>query len=146
MEHLVEKRTETLNKKRKKLRRIIENLQDIYYHIDLEGNIQMVSPAVVLLGYTEDEVIGTNISNYILDQDAFKNILLALQQSEKGKVHNLHIQAKHHNGSILWLSMNAQYMHSKDKNKIVGIEGTLRDFTKSKENQEKIKQIGRAHV
>ena len=146
VERLVEKRTQTLNKKRKKLRRIIENLQGIYYHINLEGNIQMVSPAIALLGYTEDEVLGTNMSDYTLDQDTFKNILLALQQSEKGKVRNFHIQVKHHNGSILWLSMNAQYMHNNDKEKVIGIEGTLRDFTKSKENQEKIKQADKLEL
>jgi signal transduction histidine kinase len=41
--------------------------------------------------------------------------------------------------------MNAQYMR-KDKQGIIGIEGALRDFTKSKENQEKTKQADKLEL
>ena len=139
VEQLVEKRTKKLNKKRKELRQIIENLQDIYYQIDLEGNVHMISPSIGSLGYTPDEVQGKNMQNFCVDSDEFKKLLLVLHDSGDGKIHNHQIRVKHHNGSLRWLSMNAQYRYDENQ-KIVNIEGTLRDFTAVKEQQEKLQQ------
>ncbi|MDQ7004158.1 MAG: PAS domain S-box protein [Ghiorsea sp.] len=139
VEKLVEKRTNKLNKKRKKLRQIIENLQDIYYEVDLEGNILMVSPAIALLGYTVNEAKGKNLQAFCVDRDEINKLLLALEESDDGKIYNHHIQTLHHDGSLRWLSMNAQYRYDENR-KVVSIEGTLRDFTAIKEQQEKLQQ------
>jgi PAS domain S-box-containing protein len=145
IEKLVEQRTRKLNKKRKKLRQIIEKLQDIYYQMDIEGNILMVSPSIASLGYTKDEVLNKNMQTFCVKDDELKNLLLALQDSDEGKIHNYHIRVQHHNGSLRWLSMNAQYRYDENQ-KVVSIEGTLRDFTKVKENQDKLQQTDKLEL
>ncbi|WP_038247711.1 two-component system sensor histidine kinase NtrB [Ghiorsea bivora] len=145
VEKLVEERTKELNKKRKKLHQIIANLQDIYYEIDLKGNIKMISPSIGSLGYTVDEVLNKSMQTFCIDSDELKNLLLALQGSGDGKIHNRHIRVRHHNGSLRWVSMNAQYRYDENR-KVVSIEGTLRDFTVSKAQQEKIQQADKLEL
>jgi len=145
VEKLVEKRTTKLNKKRKKLRQIIENLQDIYYEMDIQGNILMVSPSIRALGYTVDEAQGRNLQTFCVDSDELKSLLLTLQDSGEGKIHNHHIRIRHHNGSLRWLSMNAQYRCDENR-KVVSIEGTFRDFTEVKENQEKLQHTDKLEL
>jgi len=145
VEKLVEKRTRKLNKKRKKLRQITENLQDIYYEMDIKGNILMISPSIGALGYTVDEVLDKNMQAFCVDNDELKSLLLALQDSGAGKIHNRHIRVRHHNGGLHWLSMNAQYRYDENR-KVISIEGTLRDFTAVKEQQEKIQQADKLEL
>lgn len=145
VERLVEKRTYKLNKKRKKLRQIIKNLQDVYYEIDLGGNIIMVSPSIRSLGYTVGEMHDKNMQEICVDNDELNVLLLALQDSSNGKIHNRHIRVRHHDGRIHWLSMNAQYRYNQQQEPI-SIEGTLRDFTKEKEQQEKMQQADKLEL
>ncbi|MDQ7001502.1 MAG: ATP-binding protein, partial [Ghiorsea sp.] len=120
-------------------RQIIENLQDIYYEIDLHGQIIMVSPSIRLLGYTVDDMKNKNMQEFFVDNDQLNVLLLTLQDSDNSQIHNLHIRVRHHDGRIHWLSMNAQYRYNKQQ-KPISIEGTLRDFTQVKEQQVKMQQ------
>ena len=63
--HLSEIQTRIKNSE-ERYRSIFENMQDVFYRLDLEGNIIMMSPkGPGLLGYsTVDEVIGKNVRQF----------------------------------------------------------------------------------
>jgi len=142
IEQLIAERTQALKRSEEHFSRIVNGLQDIYFQTDEEGIIKAISPSVSMLGYTVDEVLGTNITAYYLEASQREALLQALQVSANGSVHNYHAQAVHKDGTECWISANAQFMHDVDGG-IIGIEGTLRDFTESKLAAERAQHVDR---
>ena len=142
VEQLVVERTQDLKRSEDNFSRIVNALQDIYFQTDVEGAIKVVSPSVSMLGYTVEEVLGSNITAYYLEPSQREALLQALQTSANGSVHNYHAQAVHKNGTERWISANAQFMYDID-GKVIGIEGTLRDFTESKLIAERAQHVDR---
>ncbi len=126
-------------KRRIKLRRIVDNLQDVYYQMDMHGKIIFVSKSINTLGYTQETMVGSYASDYFDDPEAFKTLLDNLSKSGTKKLHDYHVQINHKNGEALWISLNAKYIYN-TKNAAIGIEGTLHDFTERKEQQDELKQ------
>ena len=59
-----------------KFRGIFENLQDIYARVDRKGHITMISPSVFKrMGYTPDEVLGHEISQFFIDRSAIRRAM-----------------------------------------------------------------------
>ena len=68
-----------------KFRGIFENLQDIYARVDRKGRITMISPSVFKrMGYTPEEVLGKEITNFFLDEEAIRHAMFRL-----GRTHSL---------------------------------------------------------
>ncbi|WP_288423309.1 PAS domain S-box protein [uncultured Spirosoma sp.] len=68
-----------------KFRGIFENLQDIYARVDRKGKITMVSPSVFKrLGYTPDEVLGQDVTQYFVDKSVIHRAMIKL-----GRTHSL---------------------------------------------------------
>ncbi|GAB2565670.1 PAS domain S-box protein [Spirosoma areae] len=62
-----------------KFRGIFENLQDIYARVDRKGRITMVSPSVLKrMGYTPDEVLGQDISQFFIDNSLIRQAMFKL--------------------------------------------------------------------
>jgi len=126
-------RTQELEHSKDKLRRIINNLQDVYFQTDTKGVIKVCSPSVAqLIGYKKGEVIGTPITNYYTDSPLHKALLSDLQQSKNGKLLDYESQALHRDGHHVWTSCNVQFTYNQQGN-IDGLEGTIRDITEKKQ-------------
>ncbi|GAB3996207.1 hypothetical protein GCM10028807_38420 [Spirosoma daeguense] len=66
-----------------KFRGIFENLQDIYARVDRKGRITMISPSVFKrMGYTPDEVLGQDISQYFIDQNAIRSAMFKVGRNK----------------------------------------------------------------
>ncbi|GAB4023792.1 PAS domain S-box protein [Spirosoma koreense] len=62
-----------------KFRGIFENLQDIYARVDRQGRITMISPSVFKrMGYTPDEVLGHEITQFFIDKNAIRRAMFKL--------------------------------------------------------------------
>ncbi|MDQ6969947.1 MAG: response regulator [Mariprofundus sp.] len=132
-------RTEALNQTQHKLRRIIDNLQDVYFQTNQAGLIQACSASIFdLLGYREANVIGSSIQSLHRDADVLEKLFTALQDSPQGKVFNFECESLHKDGHHIWTSSNVQFLYDSDQH-ISGIEGTMRDIT-AKINQEQEKE------
>ena len=53
----------------KRYRRLYDNIPDIIYTLDMNGNFTTINDAVNQLGYKPEDVIGKNISNFITGDD-----------------------------------------------------------------------------
>ena len=62
-----------------KFRGIFENLQDIYARVDRKGHITMISPSIFKrMGYTPDEVLGQDITQYFVDENDIRHAMFKL--------------------------------------------------------------------
>ncbi len=139
IQHEVNIRTEALNQTQNKLRRIIDNLQDVYFQTNQAGLIQACSASIFdLLGYREANVIGSSIQTLHRDADVLDKLFTALQDSPQGKVFNFECESLHKDGHHIWTSSNVQFLYDSNQH-ISGIEGTMRDIT-AKINQEQEKE------
>ena len=116
-------------------RRIINELQDVYYRTDTKGIVRDVSPSIEsVLGYSAHEVVGTEIANYYLPPFTRQSFLQALEEAG-GAIRNYEFKARAKDGSELWVSVNSHLLRD-DSSELMGIEGTIHDVTEVKRYQE----------
>ena len=136
VEQQVIARTKELEHSKNNLRRIIDNLQDVYFQTDVENIVKICSPSIFnLLGYTKEEVIGTHIIKYYARPELREKLLTTLQASKSGKLFNYEGEALHRDGHHLWISTNIQFTYDTQGN-IDGIEGTIRNITELKQAEQ----------
>jgi PAS domain S-box-containing protein len=112
-------------------RNILENMQDVFYRTDREGNMVMISPSgAKLMGYTsEKDIIGKPITSFYLNPGERNEILRILKA--QGSITNFETRLRKVDGSIITILANSHIYQDPDGNEL-GIEGVLRDITDRK--------------
>ncbi|TFG90205.1 MAG: PAS domain S-box protein, partial [Candidatus Atribacteria bacterium] len=127
---LLRYRTEkTLKKNEKLYRSVIENIQDVFYRSDKEGNLIMASPSWAhLLGYNSlDDCIGFNIAEkFYFEPQKRKEFLDAVLRD--GSVHDYDVILKRKDGRPVHVSTNSHPYYDNAGN-LLGIEGIFRDMS-----------------
>ncbi|MFZ3170306.1 MAG: PAS domain S-box protein [Candidatus Methanoperedens sp.] len=123
-----------------KYRDLFENAQDAMYVIDTKGNfLKMNQIGLQTLGYTREEVIGSNISKFITSE-SFKIIKERQKKRHVGKIVNqtnvLEIVCK--NGEHRWVEIKTRDIKGEDK--IIEIHGIARDITENIILKQKLKK------
>ncbi len=131
---------EEIRDSEKKYRAIVDNMQDVYFRSDAEGNLIMVSPSGVdLMEYDSmDELLGKNIiSDLFLRPTDSKKFLETLRKQKVVKNYEMTLRTKTGkpiivlNSSSFYLDRRAQKM---------GVEGILTDITQRKEYEKTLKK------
>ena len=128
-----------LRESEEKYRSVIENIQDVYYRSDREGNLLMVSPSVyTLLGYqAPEEVIGKTITDaFYFDPGEREQFLAALD--ETGSVRDFEIRLRRKDGTPVIVATSSHY-YCDASGTIAGIEGIFRDITIQKKLNDALK-------
>ncbi len=130
-----------LRKSEEKYRSIIENLEDAYVELDLEGRIQFCNKSLSKMsGYAIEELIGRHFSDFT-DIKYKKNILRDVKElfDKKiiGKYRNWKFYKK--DGQELWVESLVSLKKDRD-GKIVGFRTILRDKTKKIEYERRLKE------
>ncbi|TSA17235.1 PAS domain-containing sensor histidine kinase [bacterium] len=128
---------EALRESESKYRRIFENVQDVFYQVDKEGNIIDISPSVErYTDYKREELIGRPVSDvYVHPEDRVK-LLAAIR--EKGEVIDYELHLKGKSGQSIFTSANAHVLFS-EYGEPLGIEGSLRDVSERKKSEEALR-------
>lgn len=109
------------------LNQILENAPDGIFTIDFELYIRYVNPAFCqLINYTEQELIGSSITEYLGDLDVL-DVCMKLVQ-ETGKCTNQETTFKRHDGSMVHIAKNVQVILNEDGS-TKEILVTIRDMT-----------------
>ena len=129
---------ELIQKSEAKFRNIFENLQDLYYRTDLEGNFTLMSPSVrKFTGMNPEFFIGKNIKNFYSnpnDRDSMISELL-----DKGFINNFETIMLKPTGEKVSVQANIK-LTLDDNGNPAGIEGMVRDVTEMLEAQNLIKE------
>jgi PAS domain S-box-containing protein len=135
---------EALRESEEQYRMLFENLQDVFYRVDLTGKILLVSPSInQFLGYTEEEAIGLNLAKDVFADPNKWTEFMALME-KNGYINGFEVLLKQRDGSLEWGSASAQYYSDKEGH-ILGIEGIIQDINARKQAEaellEKHKQL-----
>jgi diguanylate cyclase (GGDEF)-like protein/PAS domain S-box-containing protein len=133
--------SDELKNSEKELSKILDTLQDTFFRINMKGKLLKISPSIAeLAGYTQDELIGSNISKLFFRR-TYKDMNLVLR--DDGYLYNYEIPLRHKNGNSIWVAINAQFV--KDILDIPrGIEGTIRNISERKITEAEMDKLSRA--
>ncbi|KQC06594.1 MAG: hypothetical protein APR55_01325 [Methanolinea sp. SDB] len=130
----------SLKEREETYRMILENIQDVYYRCDPDGNLIMFSPSGYhLLGYDPtDSILGKNLAETLFaNPDDRRQMIDAIE--ERGAVRDFEMNLLHRNGAIVTVSANSHTLYGND-GRVAGIEGIFRDITEQKRSEEELKR------
>ncbi len=148
----VEERRQTevaLRESEQKYRGILENIEDVYYRTDLNGNVLLLSPSGLDMFRLADmnEATKINIARDIYQEPEGRENLLNRLMTE-GRIKSYELILRRKDGSLLNGETSARLVYD-DKGKVMAIEGILRDITDRKqaeqEKQRLERRLQRAH-
>ncbi len=115
---------------------IIENSQDIFYKIDLDGKILSVNKAwTTLLGYTKEETL-EKPGNYFFYEDDVQKVVSERKRILHGEIRmcNQDIRVRCKNDQIHWINLICSPVFSESK-EIIGFSGVAVDINREKINE-----------
>ena len=139
LEELVKERTNELLRSQAELKGIFENLQDSYFQADLAGKFTLVSPSALnMYGYSSiDELLGQP-AELLYFNPKERHSLISILRTE-GQIKDYVLQGRKKDGSAFWVSMNIQWLWSRE-GKIIGTEGVVRDITERIKTERALKE------
>ncbi|AEI51397.1 PAS domain S-box protein [Runella slithyformis] len=125
----------SMQQSEEKFRGIFVNLQDIYVRTDRTGKITMISPSVLKrTGYTIEQAMGTNVTDYFVDQGRIHAALVRLRRDKS--LRNFEAELRIKDGTIRQFMFNMLLLRDEDGAPIVA--ALARDITELKRNQEEL--------
>ena len=113
-----------------KYRNIFENVQDIFYQTDNNGIIIEISPSVERYSkYKPSGLIGKSVETLYANPEDRKPLLKRIK--ENGEAVDYEIVLKTKDDRLLYVSSNAHFRYDSSQ-RVIGIEGSLRDITERK--------------
>lgn len=132
----LEKSRYALEVSEKKYRQIFENIQDVFYQTDYKGTIIEISPSIEgYSGYTREELIGKEISQYYYYPEDYSRLWEAMEKNQK--VQDFEVRLRRRNGTMIFTSVNASIVFDTSNNGFY-TEGTLRDISDRKAVEKKV--------
>lgn len=125
-----------------KYRNILENIQEGYFEVDLEGNFTFFNNAVSrVLGYSREELMGMNNRQYTPDKDSARKVFQAYHHVyETGEPLNAvgwHIITKQ--GAKRYIEGSISLLKD-SQGKPIGFRGVTHDVTERKVAEEALRQ------
>ena len=135
---------EALQKSEEKFLELLEHINDIFYEVDKQGTIQYCSPSVEdLLGYSQAEIIGRSINDFLDAEDRFSAIE-NVQRVISGHTAPREYRIRCRSGENRWIRVYSNPVRKGDQ--ILGIRGIMSDITKRKRVEQEavtLAEIGR---
>jgi PAS domain S-box-containing protein len=129
---------QTLKESEFKYRKIFEDIQDVYYQVDVNGKIITISPSIKRYTDFDDEILlGKQVEEIYFNPDDRAKLLKILL--EKGEVLDYEILLRNKYNKPVYASLNAHCLLDKE-GKFNGIEGTIRDISQRKQIEKDLQE------
>ncbi|MBN1574636.1 MAG: PAS domain S-box protein [Deltaproteobacteria bacterium] len=135
--HLVEA-NELLQKSEEKYRLLVENLNDVIFNLDAEGNITYMNPvAERIFGYRTEDIIGNSFSKYVHPDD-IGGLMGSREETIGGVLNPYEFRMVDKKGSIHHVRTSSRPI--KKDSQHVGMIGVLTDITKKRKAEEALRE------
>ncbi|MGB9937946.1 MAG: PAS domain S-box protein [Methanobacterium sp.] len=122
-------------------RGLIESNLDPLVTIGPDGKITDVNSSTeAITGYSRDQLIGTDFSNYFTHPKKAKDGYMRVFKEKTVK--NYELEIKHKNGSITLVSYNAS-VYTDKKGNVIGVFAAARDISQSKKTEQYLEKYRR---
>lgn len=132
---------ESLREEKEKYRNLTENIPDLVYSIDKNGNISAINKALNSYGYNYSEIIGQPFTKFIYNKDVEK-VVGAFHEAintQKEESQGLRFRMITKDNAIRWIELNSHMQFDQDGNFIQG-EGVCRDITNRKKAEDLLQE------
>ena len=134
------KAEETLRQSEERYRTVLEDVEKGYYEVDLTGNITFVNDSICrMLGYSSEEVIGTNYRRYAYDEDNARKIYKCTnsvyRKGRPAKWFSWEYAAKNGEKRFIEASIAPRF---DGQGEIIGFRGILNDVTERKAMEQQV--------
>ncbi len=142
---LAQEMTSALKESEQKYRYMTENISDVIWSVDLEGNITYMSPAIEnLIGFSAEEVMAMPITDYIIQEDYDAVIAklteeLAKPPAERDRSVIMPVRHKTKDNRLVQAEFSASWLLDEQGN-LIGVQGTTRDITERLQAQSDLLQ------
>ncbi len=138
----IEQAQQAIAASERELRSILDNMQDTYYRTDVDGRIVRASKSAErLLSYPLEDLIGRRLADLYCEPSERAELLRRLEV-EGGSVRQFEARLRRGDGTVIWVSTNAQYCRDA-AGRVVGVEGTTRDITEARRAQDELRLAAR---
>ncbi|WP_127586093.1 PAS domain-containing sensor histidine kinase [Paenibacillus koleovorans] len=129
---------ENLRSSREQHRLIEENTFDLFFRLDLEGQILYISPSCErMLGYKQEEMLGLDSKGFVHPDDLSYMIETFDSQQARGSESTLHsFRFIHKNGSYVWMESMNTLIRDIHSGEVTSMLSVARDITVRKEAEE----------
>jgi diguanylate cyclase (GGDEF)-like protein/PAS domain S-box-containing protein len=136
------KMEEAIQQSEEKYRSIVDEVDEWYFEIDLEGDVVFINDAVVRsVGYPKEMIIGLNYKSFITKDQPNDIIKVFLDVYDTGEfIKNFPYEFVHPNGTVTFFELSIFPKKDQD-NKIMGFRGVGHDVTEHKRSEEKLNYI-----
>ena len=122
-----------LHTSEEKFRSIFENTQDVFFQVDLIGNVMDISPSVKLItGNNRESYIGSSIINAHAKSTKIQSLFEAILNNKK--LTNCEQEIKSLSGKSVFVSVNAELI-SDSQGVARHIDGSMRDITQRRTDE-----------
>jgi PAS domain S-box-containing protein len=130
---------EALRFSEEKYRKIYENVADVIYETDNQGQLTSISPSIEKRGgYRPEELIGHNVMEFFVFPEQYT--ALDTLMMENGSVNDFEALLRKKDGNSVFVSITSHIILDAD-GRGVATEGVLRDITERKQAEERITQM-----
>jgi PAS domain S-box-containing protein len=130
---------EALRLSEERYRNIYENVADVIYETNNQGNLTSISPSIERQGgYRPEELIGRSVTEFFVFPEQYA--ALDALMIENGSVNDFEALLRQKDGNTRFASITSHIIFDAN-GRGVATEGVLRDITERKQAEERIRQM-----
>ena len=119
-------------------RSLVEDINDVLFGVDLDGQISYISPVITSLsGYHPDEVIGRSFTEFIYPED-LPALAKSFEHTLAGQLQPSEYRIMTKSGDLCWVRSSSRPIQ--DDNKTIGLQGLITDITAQKEVESQLRE------